>query len=160
MAARTCIFGLFQRRNAMAATLHAILATVSDRPGMLFGLTKVLAEHGANIRYVDMHTTADHAEVYLEFAIEGDAARLVADYEAVGVHRVVVHGSRAIFVPAAADLAPGGAHPHVRVVQAQDLFRVGHRPIADDPLVGLLLGLGQQFQDTVNPSEDLLRLFP
>ena len=62
----------------MAATLHAILATVSDRPGMLFGLTKVLAEHGANIRYVDMHTTADHAEVYLEFAIEGDAARLVA----------------------------------------------------------------------------------
>ena len=48
---------------------------------MLFGLTKVLAEHGANIRYVDMHTTADHAEVYLEFAIEGDAARLVADID-------------------------------------------------------------------------------
>ena len=73
----------------MAATLHAILATVSDRPGMLFGLTKVLAEHGANIRYVDMHTTADHAEVYLEFAIEGDAARLVADLRSVdGVIRL------------------------------------------------------------------------
>jgi energy-converting hydrogenase B subunit Q len=56
---------------------------------MLFGLTKVLAEHGANIRYVDMHTTADHAEVYLEFAIEGDAARLVADLRSVdGVIRL------------------------------------------------------------------------
>jgi energy-converting hydrogenase B subunit Q len=52
------------------ATLHAILATVSDRPGMLFGLTRVLAEHDANIRYVDMHAASGHAEVYLEFSVE------------------------------------------------------------------------------------------
>lgn len=71
------------------ATIHAILATVSDRPGMLFGLTKVLAEHGANIRYVDMHATSDHAEVYLEFALEADAAQLVADLRSVdGVTRL------------------------------------------------------------------------
>lgn len=71
------------------ATIHAILATVSDRPGMLFGLTKVLAEHGANIRYVDMHATSDHAEVYLEFALDADAAQLVADLRSVdGVTRL------------------------------------------------------------------------
>ena len=35
---------------------HAILTTASDRPGMLSGLTKVLADHEANITYVDIHT--------------------------------------------------------------------------------------------------------
>ena len=35
-------------------TPHAIVATVLDRPGILFGLTKVLAEHEANITYVDI----------------------------------------------------------------------------------------------------------
>ena len=34
---------------------HAILATASDRPGMLYGLTKVLADHDVNITYVDIH---------------------------------------------------------------------------------------------------------
>jgi len=34
---------------------HAIVAKVSDRPGMLFGLTKVLADHEANITHVDIH---------------------------------------------------------------------------------------------------------
>src|SRR5437868_4761136 len=58
------------------STVHAILATVSDRPGMLFGLTKVLADHQANIRYVDMHTSGGHAEVYLEFSLDaGNPAR-------------------------------------------------------------------------------------
>jgi len=35
---------------------HAILTTVADRPGMLSSLTKVLADHDANITYVDIHT--------------------------------------------------------------------------------------------------------
>jgi len=70
-------------------TSHAVLATVSDRPGMLFGLTKVLAEHEANIRYVDMHATADHAEVYLEFALEKAVDAVIADLRAVdGVLRL------------------------------------------------------------------------
>jgi energy-converting hydrogenase B subunit Q len=34
---------------------HAILTTVADRPGMLSSLTKVLADHSANITYVDIH---------------------------------------------------------------------------------------------------------
>jgi energy-converting hydrogenase B subunit Q len=71
------------------STVHAVVATVSDRPGMLFGLTKVLADHQANIRYVDMHTTATHAEIYLEFALEGDPAAATSDLRAVdGVTRL------------------------------------------------------------------------
>ena len=52
-------------------TSHAILATVSDRPGMLFGLTKVLADHAANITYVDIHAGAPHSKIYFEFALDG-----------------------------------------------------------------------------------------
>jgi energy-converting hydrogenase B subunit Q len=71
------------------STLHAVLATVSDRPGMLFGLTRVLADHQANIRYVDMHASGTHAEVYLEFAIDVDLAPVIADLRAVdGVTRL------------------------------------------------------------------------
>ena len=36
-------------------TDYAILPPCMDRPGILFGLTKVLAEHDANITYVDIH---------------------------------------------------------------------------------------------------------
>jgi energy-converting hydrogenase B subunit Q len=71
------------------ATLHAVLATVSDRPGMLFGLSRVLADHQANIRYVDMHATGDRAEVYLEFSLEVDAAPVIATLRQVeGVTRL------------------------------------------------------------------------
>jgi energy-converting hydrogenase B subunit Q len=35
---------------------HAILTTVADRPGMLSSLSKVLADHAANITYVDIHS--------------------------------------------------------------------------------------------------------
>ncbi len=70
-------------------TLHAVLATVTDRPGMLFGLTKVLAAHAANIRYVDMHASGDHAEVYLEFSLERDSDQVLADLRAIeGVTRL------------------------------------------------------------------------
>ena len=61
------------------STLHAVLATVSDQPGMLFGLTRVLADHRANIRYVDMHATGTQAEVYLEFSLEGAILPVVGD---------------------------------------------------------------------------------
>jgi energy-converting hydrogenase B subunit Q len=51
---------------------YAALATVSNQPGILFGLTKVLADHSANITYVDIIPHPDRdAEIYLEFSIEG-----------------------------------------------------------------------------------------
>jgi len=48
---------------------HAILATVADRPGMLYGLTKVLADHHANITYVDIHT-GEYSKTYFELTLE------------------------------------------------------------------------------------------
>ena len=50
-------------------TDYAILATVLDRPGILFGLTKVLAEHDANITYVDIHSGDPTSEIYLEVTL-------------------------------------------------------------------------------------------
>jgi energy-converting hydrogenase B subunit Q len=50
-------------------TAHAILTTVLDRPGMLFGLTRVLTEHDANITYVDIHAGEPTSEIYFEVTL-------------------------------------------------------------------------------------------
>ena len=42
---------------------HAVLATVADQPGILHGLTKVLADYDANIGYVDIVRPRDRADV-------------------------------------------------------------------------------------------------
>jgi len=63
---------------------HAVLAKVSDRPGMLSGLTKVLADHDANITYVDIHNAEPNSETYLEFTLaEGRFDAVLADLRAV-----------------------------------------------------------------------------
>ena len=54
----------------MIAT-HAILATVSDRPGMLYALAKVLADHQANITYVDIHNGEPSSTTYFELSLDG-----------------------------------------------------------------------------------------
>jgi energy-converting hydrogenase B subunit Q len=51
-------------------SVHAILATVSDRPGILFGLTKVLADHRANITYVDIHSGRPTSKIYFELELD------------------------------------------------------------------------------------------
>jgi energy-converting hydrogenase B subunit Q len=51
---------------------HAVLVTVSDQPGMLFGLTRVLANHHANITYVDMHSGGALSDIYFEFTLATD----------------------------------------------------------------------------------------
>jgi energy-converting hydrogenase B subunit Q len=53
-------------------TSHAILTTVSERPGMLYAVTRVLAEHAADIKYVDIHGGDPQSEIYLEFTLDGD----------------------------------------------------------------------------------------
>jgi energy-converting hydrogenase B subunit Q len=59
---------------------HAVLATVDNQPGTLFGLTKVLAERDANITYIDIiNPTERHAEVYLEFSTPSDIDALLAE---------------------------------------------------------------------------------
>jgi energy-converting hydrogenase B subunit Q len=70
---------------------HAILARVSDRPGMLYGLTKVLADHQANITYVDIHAGDSQSTIYFELKLEGPPLETVlADLHRVpGVDAVV-----------------------------------------------------------------------
>jgi len=52
-------------------TVHAIVITVSDQPGMLSKLTKVLADHKANITYhVAFHGgTGPESDIYFEFTL-------------------------------------------------------------------------------------------
>jgi energy-converting hydrogenase B subunit Q len=67
-----------------------VLATVANQPGILFGLTKILADHRANITYVDIiHHTDRDPDVYLEFSYDGDINPLADDLRRVtGVSRV------------------------------------------------------------------------
>ena len=58
---------------------YAVVAKVSDRPGMLHGLTGVLADHDANITYVDIHPGAPHSEIYLEFTTERPIDAVMAE---------------------------------------------------------------------------------
>ena len=52
-------------------TVHAVLVTAADQPGILFGLTRVLAEHEANITHVDSHSGHEVSEIYMEFQLDG-----------------------------------------------------------------------------------------
>jgi energy-converting hydrogenase B subunit Q len=72
-------------------SVHAILATVSDRPGILYGLTKVLADHRANITYVDIHNTTDaQSTTYFELTLDGAIEQVLGDLRKVpGVAAVV-----------------------------------------------------------------------
>jgi len=69
------------------STLYAVVVTASDRPGMMSAVTKVLADHNANIRYVDLHSGDEHADIYFEMTLEGPPDTLFADLKRLdGVH--------------------------------------------------------------------------
>ena len=55
-------------------SVHAVTVTVLDEPGMLFSLTRVLAERRANVTYIDLHRTAGAADVHLEFSVDDSMA--------------------------------------------------------------------------------------
>jgi energy-converting hydrogenase B subunit Q len=69
---------------------YAVLTTVSNQPGILFGLTKVLADRRANITYVDIIHHADRdPEIYLEVTIDEGIEPIVQELREVpGVARV------------------------------------------------------------------------
>ena len=46
---------------------------------MLSALTKVLADHNANIRYVDLHSIGDRAEIYFEFSLDRPSDPVLRD---------------------------------------------------------------------------------
>ena len=66
---------------------HAILISVAELPGTLHQLTKVLADHHANITYVDLIPGADQADkevqVYFEFRLEQPPDVVIADLRRV-----------------------------------------------------------------------------
>ena len=65
-------------------SVHAVLVGAADRPGLLFGLTRVLADHGANITYVDIHTVDSTTETYFEFTVSAhDLGQVLADLRQV-----------------------------------------------------------------------------
>jgi energy-converting hydrogenase B subunit Q len=69
---------------------HAILCSLTDRPGMLSDLTRVLADEQANITYVDIHPGTPSVGIYFEFTLpDGRFASALAGLRAVpGVENV------------------------------------------------------------------------
>jgi len=70
---------------------YALLVEVSDRPGILSGLTRVLADHQANITYVDIHDAGEPtSDIYFEFTVDQPAIDIVlADLKGVDGVRLV-----------------------------------------------------------------------
>ena len=69
---------------------YAVLTTVTNQPGLLSGLTRVLAERQANISYVDIIDQSDRdAQIYLEFSVD-------AGIEAIAVELGQVAGVKAV----------------------------------------------------------------
>jgi energy-converting hydrogenase B subunit Q len=51
---------------------------------MLYALSKVLADHGADIKYIDIHTAEARSEIYFELTLaEAPIARVLDDLRAV-----------------------------------------------------------------------------
>ena len=64
--------------------VHAVVASAVDRPGLLFQLTKVFADHSANITSVDIHSALDRSEIHFEFTVDDDAIEsVVSDLRAI-----------------------------------------------------------------------------
>jgi energy-converting hydrogenase B subunit Q len=83
---------------------HAILCSLTDRPGMLSDLTKVLADQQANITYVDIHPGTP-VGIYFEFTLQDDrfASALTGLRAVAGVSLVsetpsfnIIYGKRII----------------------------------------------------------------
>jgi energy-converting hydrogenase B subunit Q len=70
---------------------YAVLTTVTNQPGILFGLTRVLTDHQANITYVDIIAHPDRDEIYFEFSCDEPADVLSKDLQQVpGVSAVEI----------------------------------------------------------------------
>jgi energy-converting hydrogenase B subunit Q len=50
---------------------------------MMSAVTKVLADHNANIRYVDLHSAGDRADIYFEFTLEEPQDTLFRDLKSL-----------------------------------------------------------------------------
>jgi energy-converting hydrogenase B subunit Q len=74
-------------------TTHALIVKAQDRTGLLAQLTKVFADHEANITSVDIHAAPPASEVHFEFVLgdEADPERVAEDLRTVpGVSTVTL----------------------------------------------------------------------
>jgi len=71
---------------------YAIVTTALNQPGILSGVTKVLADRHANISYVDMIEHGEReATLYLEFSVDAEIEPIVRELGQVsGVTRVAL----------------------------------------------------------------------
>ena len=71
---------------------YAVVTTASNQPGILSGVTKVLADRHANISHVDIIEHGDRkAELYLEFSVDADIEPIVRELGQVsGVTQVAL----------------------------------------------------------------------
>jgi len=85
----------------------ALLVRTRDEPGILYQLTRVFAEHGANITHVDIvERQGGHASLYFELESVSDRAALLRDLEALPVAQAVeetrpfarIYGKRVIVI--------------------------------------------------------------
>ncbi len=85
----------------------ALLVRTCDEPGILYQLTRVLADHRANIAHVDIYERgAGRASLYFELEHAGDRAALMRDLGALPVVQAVeetrpfarIYGKRVIVI--------------------------------------------------------------
>jgi energy-converting hydrogenase B subunit Q len=63
---------------------YALIANVTNQPGILYGIAKVLADRQANIAYIDIiHHRDRDPQIYLEFSVEGQTEPICAELEKV-----------------------------------------------------------------------------
>jgi energy-converting hydrogenase B subunit Q len=85
---------------------YAISVLATDRPGILFGVTRVLADRTAQITYVDLIPRGVRSEVVLEFAMDHPLDEVIKELERIdGVHAVAamppmsnIYGKRIIIM--------------------------------------------------------------
>ena len=85
----------------------ALLITVSDQPGTLSQLSKVLADHQANITYVDIiHRRLPEVQVYFEFELDAPLEEVISGLRLIPNVRLVeatpsfskIYGKRIIII--------------------------------------------------------------
>src|SRR5689334_21898013 len=66
---------------------YAVTLMVDDRPGILFRLSKVFADHVAQITHVDLISHGEQSEVIFEFTMAAPLVDVIAELERIeGVH--------------------------------------------------------------------------
>ena len=130
--------------DELAAPL-ALVVRMHDRPGVLYALTSVIAEHGANIAYVDIaerHERGSTVYFELEGVSEEDTGGVIQGLESLGIVEEVerapsfqkVYGKRIIVVGGGAQVG----QVVVGAVAEADRHNIRGERISEDtiPLVG------------------------